>query len=263
MNPRLYTTEAVVLDRRDFGEADRLLTLYTPMHGKVRAIAKGTRKTTSRMSGHIELFTHTRLLIASGRNLDIITQTELIHSHEGLRNDLWRLALGYHVVELVNRFSEERLENMDVWHGLLEILRLLDAPIPDNESIAELAVRFFELKLLNTVGYRPELRVCTTCAEPLQPVQNYFDPTGGGLLCSGCAEGFTLVVPLSIDSIKILRILQDGDLALASRIRLTTEVILEMEHVLRRHIVHVLEHDLSAIHLVDEVRSTRQPVPLR
>ncbi len=89
MKPHLYRTEAVVLDRKDFGEADRLLTLYTPGTGKLRAIAKGARRTTSRLSGHIELFTHTELLLAAGRNLDIITQSQLIHSHERLREDLW------------------------------------------------------------------------------------------------------------------------------------------------------------------------------
>ncbi|MGH2469188.1 MAG: DNA repair protein RecO, partial [Chloroflexota bacterium] len=82
MNPHLYATEAVVLERRDFGEADRLLTLYTPVRGKVRAIAKGSRRTTSRLAGHVELFTHTRVLLASGRNLDIVTQCELLRGYE-------------------------------------------------------------------------------------------------------------------------------------------------------------------------------------
>src|SRR4051812_7202854 len=131
MRVHVYKTEAVVLDRRDFGEADRLLTLYTPGLGKVRAIAKGARRTTSRLSGHIELFTHTQLFLAAGRNLDIVTQSQLIHSHERLREDLWRAALGFHVLELVNHFSEERLENPSVWYALLEVLGRLDASEPD------------------------------------------------------------------------------------------------------------------------------------
>ncbi|MFI5266557.1 MAG: DNA repair protein RecO, partial [Chloroflexota bacterium] len=98
MRVHVYKTEAIVLDRKDFGEADRLLTLYTPGMGKVRAIAKGARRTTSRLSGHLELFTHTSLVLVAGRNLDIVTQSQLIHSHERLREDLWRAALGFHIL---------------------------------------------------------------------------------------------------------------------------------------------------------------------
>src|SRR5438270_745207 len=194
---RLYKTEAIVLDRKDFGEADRLLTLYTPGMGKVRAIAKGARRTTSRLSGHIELFTHTYLFLASGRNLDIVSQSQLIHSHERLREDLWRAALGFHVLELVNHFSEERLENPGLWEALLRTLRRLDgdeAPVmalaetpaeymdvgPSDGFEAELAVRFFEAQLLDHTGFRPELRCCTLCRERLLPVENYFHAPSGG-----------------------------------------------------------------------------------
>ncbi|HLG70875.1 MAG TPA: DNA repair protein RecO, partial [Chloroflexota bacterium] len=236
MRVHLYRTEAIVLDRKDFGEADRLLTLYTPGLGKVRAIAKGARRTTSRLSGHIELFTHTELLLATGRNLDIITQSQLIRSHEGLREDLWRAALGFHVLELVNHFSEERLENPAVWEALLEVLRRLDEgsePCPQSSETGliaetkglydseprsqspELAVRFFEAQLLDHTGYRPELRCCTLCRDRLESVENYFHAPSGGLLCPHCAAGHAGLLPLTVDAIKVLRLLQDGELSLA------------------------------------------------
>lgn len=292
MRPHLYRTEAVVVERKDFGEADRLLTLYTPGLGKVRAIAKGARRTTSRLSGHIELFTHTELLLAAGRNLDIITQSQLIHSHERLREDLWRAALGFHVLELVNHFSEERLENPAVWQALLGVLRRLDAEgvgsrafdersgvwglgsgvlaeapaeyvtkpeTPDPKpsaaaSDAELAVRFFETQLLDHMGYRPELRCCTLCRDRLEPVENYFHAPSGGILCPHCSAGHAGLLPLTVDSIKVLRLLQDGDYALAGRLRLASGTLREVETTMRRHISHVLERDLRTAHLVDEVR---------
>ncbi len=305
---RLYKTEAIVLDRRDFGEADRLLTLFTPGLGKVRAIAKGARRTTSRLSGHIELFTHTYLFLASGRNLDIVTQSQLIHSHERLREDLWRAALGLHVVELANHFSEERLENPGLWRALLEALRRLDsvdspamavaetraeyAVAPDVDSAsagldpafsggpaadvpgadaeaaeqggmapggmdgfgAELAVRFFEAQLLEHTGFRPELRCCTLCRDRLSPVENYFHAPSGGVLCPHCAAGHAGLLPVSVDAIKVLRLLQDGDYALASRLRLSSVALREVETAMRRHLSHVLERDLRTVQLVDEIR---------
>jgi DNA repair protein RecO (recombination protein O) len=288
MRVHVYKTEAIVLDRKDFGEADRLLTLYTPGMGKVRALAKGARRTTSRLSGHIELFTHTSLLLAAGRNLDIVTQSQLIHSHERLREDLWRAALGFHILELVNHFSEERLESPPVWYALLEALGRLDGgeefrvssfefrvlaeskaeygvrTVADSElgtrnskletSDPELAVRFFEAQLLDHTGYRPELRCCTLCRERLLPVENYFHAPSGGVLCPHCAAGHAALLPLSVDAIKVLRLLQDGDYRLASRLRLAGGTLREMETAMRRHISHVLERDLRTAHLVDEVR---------
>lgn len=270
MRPHVYKTEAVVLDRKDFGEADRLLTLYTPGLGKVRAIAKGARRTTSRLSGHIELFTHTSLFLAEGRNLDIVTQSQLIHSHERLREDLWRAALGFHILELVNHFSEEGLENPAVWQALLEALRRLDSdgdPPPTPGVLAErpavsgqpaanpeLAVRLFEAQLLDHTGYRPEMHCCTVCRERLLPVENYFHAPSGGVLCPHCAAGHASLLPLSVDAIKVFRLLQDGDFALACRLRLGGDTLRQMETAMRRHISHVLERDLRTAHLVDEVR---------
>ena len=288
--PHLYKTEAVVLDRRDFGEADRLLTLYTPGYGKVRAVAKGSRRTTSRLSGHIELFTHTYLFLAVGRNLDIVTQSQLIRSHERLREDLWRAALGFHVLELVNHFSEERLDNPGLWRALLEVLARLDAmpeppspspaaagegwgegprrlaetkapyiveppsPDPAEQGEAELAVRFFEARLLDATGFRPELRECTLCRARLEPVANAFHPPSGGLLCPGCAANQAGLLPVSVDAVKVLRVLQDGNYGTVSRLRLTGSLLHELDATMRRHFTYVLERELRTVHLLDELR---------
>src|ERR1700752_5122715 len=110
MRDRIYRTETVIIRRGDFGEADRMLTLVTPQ-GKRRVVAKGARKTTSRLAGHIELFTHVTLLMAVGRNLDIITQSVVLHSFQTLRGDLKRIGAAYYAAELIDRLIEEDDEN--------------------------------------------------------------------------------------------------------------------------------------------------------
>ena len=119
---RLYRAEAIVLRRMNLGEADRLLTLYTPEWGKIRVLAKGVRKPTSRKAGHLELFTHSRLLIAKGRSLDIVTQAETITPFLLLRKDLIRTSYAYYVAELVDRFLEEGEESPALFRLLLESL---------------------------------------------------------------------------------------------------------------------------------------------
>src|ERR1700694_2435048 len=98
--PRVYSTEAIVLRRTDYGEADRILTLFTPRQGKVRAIAKGARRTNSRPAGHRELFARTQSLLASGRELDIVTQAEARERLDHLRDDLWHATAAWHMAEM-------------------------------------------------------------------------------------------------------------------------------------------------------------------
>ncbi|HNN01573.1 MAG TPA: DNA repair protein RecO, partial [Turneriella sp.] len=125
MRERVYRTEAVIIRRSDFGEADRLLTLITPA-GKRRVIAKGARKTTSRLAGHIELFTHTMLLLAVGRTLDIVTQSTILHSFDGMRADLERISAAYYAAELIDRLLEEEDENRPAFDLLVSTLAALD-----------------------------------------------------------------------------------------------------------------------------------------
>ncbi|MFW6183624.1 MAG: DNA repair protein RecO, partial [Chloroflexota bacterium] len=120
---RTYRTEAIVLSRTDFGEADRLLTLFSREYGKVRAIAKGARKPQSRKTGHVELFMRTRFLIAEGRNLDIVTQAEMVEAYAQLRDDLVRTTYASYIVELLDRFTVEEDRNSQLYDLLSEALR--------------------------------------------------------------------------------------------------------------------------------------------
>src|SRR5712692_10224619 len=103
-----YSTEAIVLKRTDLGEADRILTLFTPAKGKIRAVAKGTRRPTSKLAGHLDLLTRSQLQVALGRNLDIVTQAEGRENFRYLRTELWHMTCGFYLAELVDRFIEDQ-----------------------------------------------------------------------------------------------------------------------------------------------------------
>jgi DNA repair protein RecO (recombination protein O) len=105
---RLYRSEAIVLKRRDYGEADRLLTVFTPNHGKLVLLGKGVRKTHSRKAGHVELFTLSTLLIAKARTWDLVTQAETIETYLPLRGSLLRTSYAYYVAELLDGFTQEQ-----------------------------------------------------------------------------------------------------------------------------------------------------------
>jgi len=253
---RLYRTEAIVLKRADFGEADRLLTLYTPGLGKLRVIAKGIRRPTSRKSGHLELFAHSQLLIAKGRNLDIITQAETITAFKPLRHDLLRLTYAYYVAELVDRFTEEGEDNRPLYDLLLATMtRLAEDPEPI------LAVRFFEVHLLGLMGYQPQLFHCVRCRKILGPEDQYFDEDAGGVVCPACARETRGVRPLSLPALKVLRFLQTRGYELCRTLQLRPATQQEVEDVLHRYIVHHLERNLKSVEFLETVRRTMAVIP--
>src|SRR6266436_5221573 len=124
---RSYSIEAIILKRTDYGEADRILTLFTATRGKMHAIAKGTRRPVSKKAGHLELLNRSQLQLALGRNLDIVTQAEGRENFLHLRTDLWHMTCGFYLAELVDRFIEEHTQHANLYHLLLETLRYLDA----------------------------------------------------------------------------------------------------------------------------------------
>ena len=197
MRDRLYRVQAVILKRTDIGEADRLLTLYTPDRGKLRAVAKGARKPTSRKTGHVELFNHASLLIAVGREIDIVTQADTVDSFLPLRSDLDRLSYAYYFAELVDRFTEEGEENYTVFDLILRGFHWLEM----TDQLARTA-RYFELRLLDALGYRPQLYRCVNCGEELLPEENFFTPEGGGMLNGKCRDSHRERRPGDLERVK-------------------------------------------------------------
>jgi len=246
---RLYKTEAIILKRTDFGEADRLITVYTPEYGKLRLLAKGIRKPTSRKAGHLELFNHARLLVAKGRELDIVTQAETVNAFRALREDLTRTGYAHYVAELIDKFTAERDRNPPLFNLLLETLARLC-----EETDLYKAVRYYEVHLLTLAGYRPELFVCVKCRERLQPVVNYFSPADGGVLCPRCGEGKDGTVPISVNALKVLRFLQTREYELCRRLRLGRNLQVEIEAHLRRYIVYYLERGLKSVEFILKLR---------
>jgi DNA repair protein RecO (recombination protein O) len=264
---RIYRTEGVVLRRQDLGEADRIITLYSPTHGKLRAVAKGVRRPKSRIGGHVELFTHVNVLVAQGRNLDIITQAEAMRPFGAIRDDLWRATYACYCAELVDRLTEERLENRAVFDLLLAELSYLDGAEQPAERQAELSVRAFELRLLGVLGYAPELFRCVECGEPLRPVENRISASAGGTVCSGCSVTHPGARPVSVNAIKAMRLMSGlgGEpFALFQRLRLPAETAREIEGAVRAHINYLLERQLRTAEFLDRLRASQKsatPLP--
>lgn len=261
-----YSTEAIILKRSDLGEADRILTLFTPYKGKFHAVAKGIRRPISKKAGHIELLSHCRLHVAVGRNLDIVTQAESIENFLRVRTDLWHMTCGFYLAELVDRFIEEHTPHQEVYNLLLEALRVLDTdavelqrqreagtlPAGQEHGRTQLLLRYFEIYLLSYIGYEPVLRSCAHCSAELQPVENGFTPALGGALCPNCLHLWAQ--PLSMNALKVLRLLQRSEWVQVPCLRLDARLHAELEAAMHGLLRFHLERDLKSWSFLEMLR---------
>ena len=180
--PRRYATDAIVLSRFDYGEADRILTLLTPGSGKLKAIAKGIRRPTSRIGGSLEPFAELRLALAHGRTFDVVTQVEVIHPWLRLRDDLVSFGTASYMAEMADQTQEERHAAESVYLLLKRGYELLDAGMAPGR-----VARWFEMHLADELGIRPEVDRCVECGRLLEADERYrWVPPLGGVLCDRC-----------------------------------------------------------------------------
>jgi DNA repair protein RecO (recombination protein O) len=258
---RNYQTQGIILRQTKLGEFDKIITIYTPEFGKLRAVAKGACRPKSKLGGNVEPLTHSLMLLAKGRNLDIVTQSQTITAFPALKSDLWRMACGLYVLELIDSFTVEGGENRPLFDLLLDILHKLSEP-DSNET----ALRYFELHLLQYLGYRPQLGRCVTCDSPLKPVVNFFSPSKGGLLCPQCRseedrryeQNETISTkssfPLSVEALKVLRLWQSCDYATSRRVKVKPELSRELEQVLCEYIRYIVQRELKSLTWLRELR---------
>ncbi len=231
----LYRDQGIVLRTWRLGEADRIVNLLTERHGKVRAVVKGVRKTKSRFGARLEPLSHVSLLFYEGRELDIVTQAEVVELFRPVREDLGRLAKASALLEATDQLAQERHANPRLFVMLLGALRALSA------HDSPVLVPAYFLKLLSLEGFHPLLDECAVCGDRYGLVA--FDLGHGGVLCGQCAGRD---VSMSPDGLDLLRRILGGDLGGALNMAAGPSVY-EVERVATRAMEHHLERRLRSL----------------
>ena len=234
----LYRDQGVVLRTIKLGEADRIVTFVTQAHGKVRAVAKGVRKTKSRFGGRLEPMSHLALQFYEGRELDIVTQADTLDHFRPVRDDLDRVARATSLLEAVDQVAQEREPNPRLYQMLVGALRALAA------GNAPLIVPAFFWKLLSLEGAHPLLDECASCGSP--DGLEAFDLTQGGVLCRDCRRG----IAVSAEALGVVRRILGGGLA-----EVLSEpagpATYEVEHLASHALEQHLERRLRSLHVLD------------
>jgi DNA repair protein RecO (recombination protein O) len=238
-----YLTEGVILRRVDYGEADRVLTVLTREHGKIGVIARGVRKSGSRLAAQTDLFAHSRMQLARGRGeLEVLTQAETV-GHSGQLADARRAACAAVCAELADRVLESNHPDEETFELVAEALS--DCTDPSRDPRAALV--WLTRRMIDRLGYAPQLHDCASCSMALTETSAWFSAVAGGLLCDRCAPADLGAVECSTRVIKVLRVAAAGDGDLYRRLRLDEPSLVTLEAVAERELAQHLERQLRSL----------------
>jgi DNA repair protein RecO (recombination protein O) len=246
---RSYKTPAIVLQHRDFGEADRIYVLYTRLQGRMSAVARGVRKSGSKLGTLLDYFTEIDLELTRGRDLDIITGVSLVHQHPALRTDMEAYGHAAHMIELVRDLTQEQQENTRVYQLLASSLSLLDDGVD-----AWHVTRHFELGFLIATGYQPAILDCAQCRQTLEAVSNAWSTELGGLLCPACQASDRSARSMSVNAQKYLRLLTREGLSGVVQIVPPDEVRHDVSQALLSTLRSIGDRDFNSLQVLSTMR---------
>ncbi|MEZ4572179.1 MAG: DNA repair protein RecO [Thermomicrobiales bacterium] len=245
----MYRIHAVVLRRRNLGESDRILTVFSRELGKHRFVSKGVRRPGSKQAGHSEPFMISEFLLARTRGLPIASQAEVRRSFRNLRLDERAIATASLIAERVDVFTAEDEAAVEVFDLLESSFDLLDQGTPP-----ERVLLIFDVLMLGVAGFRPSLQTCIECGEPLAAVPNVFDFERGGLVCQSCAPRIPRgrVIPVEIQ--KLLRLIDRGEIGQILGVRTISELFHQADALIAEYISSVTGRDSMASRVIRELR---------
>lgn len=249
----LCTTHAIVIRSIPYGESDRIVTFFTKYFGKLKAIAKGARRSKKRFQNALDLFTYVRLIFFDREGMGLVRAEgcDILNSFSNIREDLKKIIYGNYFLELVNEMAVEREQHPEAFELLLTFLNTLNRETP-----AEDYLRIFEIRMLSLFGYRPNLRSCAICKkgmEELKEVKNmFFSLERGSLVCEGCSKNLNNLTPLSWGTARLVDEITRMDLSRLDRLKFTSQALSESRLLLPRFITYQLGKELKSLKILRE-----------
>lgn len=224
----LYRTEGIVLKSIEYEEADKIVTIYSKKFGKIQAIAKGVRKTKSKFGSSLEILTYAIFLIYKGRNVDIISQTEILESFFSTSREVLKFAFAANCVEIVDKLTEERETNIGLFNLLKEVLHYLR-----KTNDPKLLTLSFRWQVMSILGYKPSLHHCCRCDKTINDQKEvYFNIKEGGVICNNCiSKNKEGGIQISLYFLKLSRKLLITPLSVISKATIPDIRIKELEKI--------------------------------
>ncbi|HHY42630.1 MAG TPA: DNA repair protein RecO [Thermoanaerobacterales bacterium] len=242
----LYKTDAIVLGHRNLGEADKILTLFSPDRGKIHAVARGVRRPRNPILAGSQLFSYSKFLIVEGRNLDSISQCEIKESFYKIRQNLESMAYGLYFAELLRASTPVEDKNRELFRFFLKTMYLLQE-MEDKEILS----RIYEIKLMAIQGFAPEVFVCVNCGRKVSDKIS-FSPAMGGILCHDCKkQGAVSITPDTLSVLQKMLTMTYEELKDITLNKYTRE---QLSEILSLFISHQIDRKLKTVEFIKDVK---------
>ena len=250
-----YRTKGIVIKYTDLRETDRIVTVFTTNLGKVQVVVKGARKTLSKLGCHLDLFSLAQLEIAEGRNLDTVIGVQAATSFPNIKKSLSKTSQVYYLVELIDQLIPDEYKDTRIFDLLVSTLKILDSDVCQDEVTESLLAQAFKIKLLQLIGFAPQLSKCGQCEQLVTPDGDYyFSNRLGSLRCQSCRGGQNEGVRLSPASLKIIRVLVRENIHFASKIKVDPKDLTLVEDILDNYIKYIIEKEPRSLRFVAKVK---------
>ncbi|MFA7309147.1 MAG: DNA repair protein RecO [Patescibacteria group bacterium] len=223
-----YKTEGIIIGKRDFSEADKLLIVLTPDMGKITIKAKGLKKTLAKMSGHLELFNQVKIEMVQGRTFFIATGAQTIENFNNAKNDFSRMSTLYYLGELVNNLVPDHIPQKEVYQNLVQAIAMVSA----NTFDMAIVTLSFEVQLLHLLGYKPELGNCVVCHNAVIAEGFCMSVEKGGVMCTVCGHDDWQTRTLSTNALKAMRLMGSYNFDTVSKVRIEQGIVGELRSIL-------------------------------
>lgn len=237
---KFFNTQAIVLKRKNTKEADRILTLYTKKYGKIQALGKGVKKTTSKLAGHLEPFYLIQVSLVEGKTFKIISDAKTINNFKEIRDDLKKTTLAYFICEVIDKMTVENEENIAVFNLTKKTFEFLS-----REEKIDLVLSYFLFNFLSYIGFKPSFDYCVRCQKSIKGEKNlFFSYKDGGVVHQKCATKEDVLI--SPNLIKFLKLSEKLEIGFLKKIKTEEKTILEIEDFLTHYLELISEKNFKS-----------------
>jgi DNA repair protein RecO (recombination protein O) len=230
-----YSSRALVIKTLDYRESDKLVTLFSEREGKIRAIARGVKKPKSSLRACVQPFCHSQLFFSAQKELDLLTQGRVLEFYGNIREEMSRTLFAVYLMELLDKGLADRVAFPTLYKITLETLQHLN-----NYGVNPLVLRYFELRLVQQLGYQPELEACIKCGNKNCRRYN-FSLADGGIVCQPCSAGIGTNHSLSGEALAVMRLLLAHNIQVVNRVRASQSALAQIEGLLEKYLEYHLE----------------------
>lgn len=237
-----YKTTGIIIGKRDFLEADKILTIFTRDLGKIQVKAKGLKRTLAKMAGHLEMFNLVDLELIKGKTFYIVIGAQLINGFVEIKENYEKMGIYFYFCEVLNKILEERVRHKNTFEFFLNVLNELKK---EDANLLLVAI-YFELNILSHLGFKPEFLVCVGCRENIGGHKFYFSRERGGVLCESCGQNDFFADLLTPNAVKLMRVILAHNLGVLKKIKMESSIPEEVKKINGFFLEHILGRELKS-----------------